>query len=382
MRQEEEFYKDAIKPIKEGEIIEGMVIKIDPEYILVDIGAKSEGIVPLNELGGKREDIKVGDTLSVFVLKRENRVVLSKKRADLEKSWSVVKQAFETGEVISARVQRVVKGGLLISLDSIFGFLPAAHLERGFVRDLKKYVGKLLKLKVLEVSRNQNKVILSQKVVLEEEDRRRKEALLDSLSEGEVRRGSVSGVTSFGVFVDLGGIEGLVRMHELSHNKVNHPKEVISKGAEVDVKVLKLNREEGKISLSIKQTLPNPWDSLDKKFSEGQIVRGKVVNITKRCVFVELEPGIDGLIPLRELGKEKIGSSRDVVKIGDEVSAKILEIAKESKRIFLSIRRIFDDEERNDISRYLDTQRKEKPTLGEIIKEKLANSGKLEVRKQ
>ncbi|MDI6703121.1 MAG: S1 RNA-binding domain-containing protein [bacterium] len=374
--REEEFYKDAVKPIREGEIIEGVVVKIDPECIFVDIGCKSEGIVPLNESGGKRKDIKVGDRISVFVLKTEDRVVLSKKRADLEKSWSMVERAFETGEIIEARVLKVVKGGLLISLGSIFGFLPAAHLEKGFVKDLKRYVNKLLRLKVLEVNRRQNRVILSQKVVLEEEDRKRKEALLDSLSEGEIRKGSVSGITSFGVFVDLGGIDGLVRKTELSYNKVNHPKEVISKGAEVDVKVLKFNRKEGKISLSIKQALPDPWDSVDKKFSLGQIVKGKVVNMTKACVFVELEPGIDGLIPLRELGKKGIGSPRDVVKIGDEVSAKILEIVKESKRIILSIRRIFDDEERNDISRYLNAQKRERLTLGEIIKEKLENSGK------
>lgn len=375
MKGEEDLYKDVVKPIREGEIIEGVAVKIDPECILVDIGSKFEGIVPLNELGGKKgEDIKVGDNISVFVLKIEDRVVLSKKRADLEKSWSTIERAFETGEVISGRVQKVVKGGLLISLGSIFGFLPAVHLERGFVKNLKKYVDKLLKLKVLEVNRKQNRVILSQKVVLEEENRKRKKALLESLTEGEIRRGSVSGITSFGVFVDLGGIEGLVRKPEVSYNKVNHPKEVISKGAEVNVKVLKFDREKGKISLSIKQALPDPWDSLDKKFSVGQIVKGKVVSMTKACVFVELEPGIDGLIPLRELGKERPGLSRDVVKIGDEVRAKILEIAKESKRIILSIRRVFADEERNDIDRYLSAQKREKLTLGEIIKEKLEDS--------
>lgn len=329
--------------IRQGDIIKGTVVSVDENGALVDVGLKSEGFIPAGEIsrrGVPEQEVKAGDEISVYVLSvdsGEGGLRLSKRRADEELAWQRLENARVEGKTIEAPVIQEVKGGLVVDV-GVRGFVPASQVERGYVSDLKKYVGKTLRMKVLELDRRKNRVILSQRVVLEEEHERLKQETWATIAEGQVRHGVVKGVTDFGVFVDLGGVDGLLHISELAWGRVRHPSEVVKEGDEIDVMVLRVDKEKGKISLGRKQVLPDPWDQAESKYPAGSVVTGTVTRIAPFGAFVELEPGVEGLVHISELSFERVTRPEDVVKVGDTVRARVLRVRPAERRIALSIK--------------------------------------------
>lgn len=338
----EEMLKE-LPEVRQGDIIKGTVVSVDENGAMVDVGLKSEGFIPAGEIsrrGAPDQEIKPGDEVSVYVLSvdsGEGGLRLSKRRADEELAWQRLENARVEGKTIEAPVIQEVKGGLVVDV-GVRGFVPASQVERGYVSDLRKYVGKTLRMKVLELDRRKNRVILSQRVVLEEEHERLKEETWATIAEGQIRHGVVKGITDFGVFVDLGGVDGLLHISELAWGRVHHPSEVVKEGDEIDVMVLRVDKEKGKISLGRKQVLPDPWDTVESKYPAGSVVSGTVTRIAPFGAFVELEPGVEGLVHISELSYERVTRPEDVVKVGETVRAKVLRVRPAERRIALSIR--------------------------------------------
>jgi 4-hydroxy-3-methylbut-2-enyl diphosphate reductase len=372
-----DLYDKTFRIIKKGDILKGTVVEIREEGVFVDIGYKSEGVIPPEELSYKpfttpEDVVDVGDEIDVFVLKiDEEGVTLSKKRADLEQNWRRILEAYKSGTPIKGTVVERVKGGLIVDV-GFRGFVPATHVDIEPPGVLDRYIGELFELKILEIDRAQRKVVLSRKLALEEEQRRRKEQTLRELFEGEIRDGKVVRITRFGAFIDLGGVDGLVHLSELSWDRVKHPREVVKVGDDVKVMVLKVDRENERISLSIKQAIPDPWLDAEEKFRVGDVVKGKVTKIAKSYVFVHLQYGIEGLVPLRELSERKITHPSDILSINDEVKVVILGIDSSSRRILLSVKRVREVEEEKKVREYLNSQVTTKATLGEVFKDKLS----------
>lgn len=343
--QEGQIYDESMKTPNEGDILEGKVVSVDENGALVDIGYKSEGLVPPSELSRRnlkpQDVVKPGDTIHVMVLSvdknQEGVIKLSKRRADEVLAWDRLEQAKQDGTVIEAEAIQQVKGGLVVDV-GVRGFVPASQVERGYVQDLSKYVGTKLRLKVLEVDRSRNRVVLSQRVVLEEERERKRQQTWESLEEGQIRHGVVKGITDFGVFVDIGGVDGLLHISELSWGRVNHPSEVVKEGQELDVKVLRVDREKGRISLGLKQILPDPWTTVSTKYPEGSVVEGRVTRLAPFGAFVELEPGVEGLVHISEMADRRVSKPEDVVSPGQPVRVKVLRVRPEEKRISLSLK--------------------------------------------
>ncbi|WP_018085168.1 bifunctional 4-hydroxy-3-methylbut-2-enyl diphosphate reductase/30S ribosomal protein S1 [Desulfurispora thermophila] len=356
----EENMKEAmdVKTVHYGEIIPGTVVQIRHDEVLVDIGAKSEGFIPLKELScyevnSPQDVVSVGDVIDVFVMRSEDsegRVMLSKQRADAEKAWAKLQENLQTGETVTGIVREVVKGGLLVDI-GVRAFLPASLVERGYVEDLSKYLGMEIQARVIEVNKARKKVVLSRKAVLEEEYARKRQELLDSLQEGAVVRGTVRRLTSFGAFVDLGGVDGLLHVSEMAWYRVGHPSEVVNVGDEIEVKVLKVDRENEKISLGLKQVLPNPWDNVAEKYPPGSIVKAKVMRLASFGAFVQLEPGVEGLVHISHLSTRHVEKPEDVVQEGEEVNVKVLDVNPEEKRIRLSIREVVREQEKRQPAR-------------------------------
>ncbi|MGE5589987.1 MAG: 30S ribosomal protein S1 [Bacillota bacterium] len=338
-------FAKALTVPKPGDVVTGKVVQVSPDSVMVDVGYKSEGIIPLNELSHRPmqsadQVVSVGDEIKVYVVSvdgHEGGLKLSKRKADEQAAWGRVQESFEKGEVLEAEVVEVVKGGLVVDI-GLRGFMPASQVERGYVADLGKYLGQKVRARIIEMDRHKNRVILSRKSVLEEERKAARERLWAELEEGQVREGTVKSLTDFGAFVDLGGVDGLVHVSELSYGRVKHPSEVLSEGQQVKVKVLRLDREKGKVSLGYKQTLPDPWQVAVEKYAEGSTVTGKVVRLTTFGAFVELEPGIDGLIHISQLADQHVNNPNEVVNPGQEVRVKVLSVKPEEKRISLSLR--------------------------------------------
>lgn len=335
----------ALTVPKQGDVVRGRVVHVGADSVLVDVGYKSEGVVPLNELSHRPvaaadQVVKVGDEINVYVLAvdgQEGTLRLSRRRAEEGAAWARVKAASDSGEALEAEVVEVVKGGLVLDI-GLRGFMPAGQVERGYVADLGKYLGQTLRARVIEVDKQKNRVILSRKVLLEEERQRNRERIWTELEEGQVRSGTVKSLTDFGVFVDLGGVDGLIHISELSYGRVKHPSEVLAVGDQINVKVLRLDREKGKVSLGYKQTLSDPWEVATQKYAEGSVVTGRVVRLTTFGAFVELEPGIDGLIHISQLADRRVIKPDEVVNPGQEVRVKILSVRPEERRISLSLR--------------------------------------------
>ncbi|MHB0884938.1 MAG: bifunctional 4-hydroxy-3-methylbut-2-enyl diphosphate reductase/30S ribosomal protein S1 [Bacillota bacterium] len=337
--------EEALKTLRNGEVVRGRVVSVTDEGIAVDVGYKSEGMIPLSELGLKENQtpdqvIKVGDEINVVVKNVEGpdgNVILSKRRADEEDAWKHLQAVQESGEAIEVPVVAEVKGGLIVDA-GVRGFIPASHVSRGFVKDLKPFVGQRLKVRVIELDRPRNQVILSRKLILEEEQRRLREETWQNIVEGEIRTGTVKRLADFGAFVDLGGVDGLLHVSELSYGRVKHPSEVVKEGQEIEVKVRKVDRENERISLGYKETLPDPWKEVAGRYPEGAIVQGKVVRLAPFGAFVELEPGIDGLVHISQLADRRVAKPEDVVTPGQEVKVKVLGVNPEAHRISLSLR--------------------------------------------
>lgn len=335
----------ALKVLKEGEIVTGKVVRVETDSVMVDVGYKSEGIIPLNEMSHRRTDsveslVKVGDEIRVMVLgidSHEGGLRLSKRRADEVGAWEKAKRWQEAGEIVEATVTEAVKGGLVVDL-GLRAFLPASQVERGYVNDLSKYVGKTIRVKIIEMERQKNRVILSRRQVLDEDRERAKSDFWTGVEEGQVRQGVVKSLTDFGAFIDLGGVDGLLHVSEMSYGRIKHPNQVIKEGEPITVKVLRLDREKGKVSLGLKQVMPDPWENAAQKYQEGSLIEGTVARLATFGAFVELEPGVDGLIHISQLADFRVAKPDDVVKVGQKVQVRVTQVKPEERRISLSLR--------------------------------------------
>lgn len=345
MADAEKDFAQALTVPRHGDILKGKVVQINSDSVMVDVGYKSEGVIPLNELSHRPiasadQIVKVGDEISVYVLGvdgQEGSLRLSKRRADEGEAWNRVKETFENQEVIEAEVVEAVKGGLVLDI-GLRGFMPASQVDRGYVADLGHYLSQKLQAKIIELDRHKNRVILSRKAVIEEERQKARETIWAELEEGQVRSGTVKSLTDFGAFVDLGGVDGLIHISELSWGRVKHPSEILQVGNKIEVKILRLDREKGKVSLGYKQAQSDPWSRAIEKYQEGSVVSGKVVRLTAFGAFVELEPGIDGLIHISQLADRRIAKPDEVVNPGQEVNVRVLSIKPDEKRISLSLK--------------------------------------------
>ncbi len=335
-----------------GDTVDGTIMRVDKDEILVDIGAKAEGVVPTREMQSltpeERAALRPGDTLLVFVVQsedKEGRAILSVDKARQEKSWRRLQQSFENNEVIEAKVINYNKGGLLVNLDGVRGFVPSSQVS-GISRgpetqkqsDMAKMVGSSMPLKVIEINRNRNRLILSERQAVQEVREGRKDELLTTLKEGDVRTGVVTSIADFGAFVDIGGADGLVHLSELSWSRVKHPSEVLKPGDKVRVCILSVDSDRKRIALSIKRTQSEPWSTVSERYHLGQIVEGTITQLASFGAFARIEDGVAGLIHVSEMGDGRVQHPRDVVQEGQVVQARIIRIDPARKRMGLSMR--------------------------------------------
>jgi small subunit ribosomal protein S1 len=342
-------YEATLRTIEEGEVVTGHVVRIDKDEVLVDIGYKSEGVIPANELSIRKsvdpsDEVQLGEEVDAIVLTKEDqegRLIMSKKRARFEKAWRRIETAAESGEPVEGTVIEVVKGGLIIDL-GVRGFLPASLVDIRRVPNLDEYMGTKIETKVIELNRSRNNVVLSRRAVLEEERKEVRQQILDRLQPGLVVEGQISNIVDFGAFVDLDGIDGLIHISELSWSHVNHPSEILSIGDTVSVKVLDIDRERQRISLGLKQTQEDPWQRIVDTYTVGDELQGKVTKVVTFGAFVEILDGVEGLVHISELAAHHVESPREIVQPGDEIRVKILEIDSERRRLSLSAKRVED----------------------------------------
>ena len=348
-------FDQSLNQLLQDTVVNGTVMRIDREGVLVDVGAKSEGIIRLNELsrdagpGVNPESIvKVGEQIRVYVIEAENQdgiPVLSKKRADFEQAWERVQQSRETGETLRAMVTDRVKGGLVVDL-GIRGFVPASHVGTGSLKNnLDKYVGTEISLKVIEVDKDKRKVVLSNKMAAQEEREVRSAETKASLTPGQVRHGIVRRLTPYGAFIDLGGIDGLLHISEMSWTRINDPKEVLREGQELDVLILKMDLENNRVSLGLRQILPDPWAEIPNKYKEGDVITGAVSRLVPFGAFVQVEGGVEGIIPNNELARSRSGKGTTPPNVGEEVTVKIIQLLPEGRKMTLSLRALQPPEE-------------------------------------
>jgi small subunit ribosomal protein S1 len=345
-------YDAAFPEINEGEVVHGTVVRVDKDEVLVDIGYKSEGVIPVAELTIRRsvnpaDEVSVGEEIDALVLTKEDtegRLILSKKRARFELAWKRIEAAAESGEPVTGKVIEVVKGGLILDL-GVRGFLPASLVDIRRVQDLDEFMGRELRCKVIELNRSRNNVVLSRRAVLEDERKEMRQAILDRLSPGDVIEGQISNIVDFGAFVDLDGMDGLIHISELSWSHVNHPSEVLEIGQTVKVKVLDIDRERQRISLGLKQTQSDPWQQVLDSYTEGDVVEGRVAKVVTFGAFVEILPGVEGLVHISELARHHVENPREVVSQGQAVNVKILEIDGDRRRLSLSLKQVEDGDQ-------------------------------------
>ncbi|MCA9778784.1 MAG: 30S ribosomal protein S1 [Candidatus Eremiobacteraeota bacterium] len=338
-------YEESFRELKRGEFLTGRVIQVNDDGAMVDVGYKTEGFIPVNQLTHRkdvnpRELLEEGQDVKVVVLKvnhSEGQVLLSKRQADVEAAWFSILEAHQNGEVLESTCVEQVKGGLIVDI-GLRGFVPASHVDLRPVSDLSDYVGEVMRLKVLEVDQKRRKVVLSRKKALEDERDKLKEKTLNELAEGQIVSGEVARLTNFGAFVNLGGVDGLVHISEMSWKRIKHPSEIVRVGEQVDVRVLGVDRSKERISLSLKQARPDPWQDLEEKFGIGNVVPGKVTKLAKNYAFVEVMDGIEGLVPLSELSEFRVSKSSDVLTVGQEVKVRVIDLKPDQRRMTLSVR--------------------------------------------
>ncbi|MFB5763103.1 30S ribosomal protein S1 [Paenibacillus medicaginis] len=331
---------DQMVSLKKGDTVKGTIVKLEDNQAVVSIGYKYDGVIPLRELSFDGEEPQVGQEIEARVTSindNKEQLVLSKRAIDSENAWEKLQQHFDNQDVFEVTVTDVVKGGVVADV-GVRGFIPASMVERHFVEDFSDYKGRTLRVKVKELDRENNKVILSQKDVLESEFEANKQKLMSELQEGQEIVGTVQRLTQFGAFVDVGGVDGLVHVSEIAWNHVDKPSDVVSEGQQVKVKVLKVDPEKGKISLSMKAAQPGPWESAAGQFNNGDIVTGVVKRLVNFGAFVEIAPGVEGLVHISQISHKHIGTPQEVLEEGQEVKAKILEMNPAEKRVSLSIK--------------------------------------------
>ena len=339
-------YEDSLKTMEEGQILKGIVIEINPDHVTVDVGYKSEGHIPVQEFlrRNKKVDVKVGDRIDVFLEKMdsgEGLLLLSKEKADKVTVWRDVSRSCREGEVMEGEIVSKVKGGLSVDLGGINAFLPGSQIDLKPVRNLDALIGQRLKFKVIKFNRKRNNIVLSRRTLLEEERKQLREDTLKNIKEGDLVEGTVKNLTDYGAFVDLGGMDGLLHITDIAWGRIGHPSEKLSVGDRIKVKVLHFDQEKGKVSLGLKQALPDPWDSVPEGYPVGTRIKGKVVNTTDYGVFVELEEGVEGLVHVSELTwNKKLKHPSKVVHIGDTVEVMVLDCDPIKRRISLGMKQI------------------------------------------
>jgi len=340
-------YAATIVSFEEGDVVNGKVVRIDRDEVLLDIGYKSEGVIPASELSIRKnvdtsEEVELGEEIDALVVTKEDsegRLILSKKRARFEKAWRKIEAAAESGQPVEGNVIEVVKGGLILDL-GIRGFLPASLVDIRRVHNLDEFMSQTLECKVIELNRSRNNVVLSRRAVLEEERKEVRDQILDRLQPGEVVEGKISNIVDFGAFVDLEGIDGLIHISELSWSHVNHPSEVVAIGDTVKIKVLDIDRDRQRISLGLKQTQEDPWQRVVSTYRSGDVLEGTVTKVVSFGAFVEILDGVEGLVHISELADHHVENPSEVVELGASLNVKILEIDEERRRLSLSIKRV------------------------------------------
>ncbi|MGW7862181.1 30S ribosomal protein S1 [Staphylococcus xylosus] len=386
----EEFNESMINEIKEGDKVTGEVQEIEEKQVIIHVnGGKFNGIIPISQLSTHHIDnpsdaVKVGDEIGAYVTKveydEENETgayILSKRQLETEKSYEFLQEQLDNNQTIEAKVTEVVKGGLVVDVGQR-GFVPASLISTDFIEDFSGFEGQILKLKVEELDAANNRVILSRKAVEALENAEKKDELLESLNEGDVIEGKVARLTNFGAFVDIGGVDGLVHVSELSHEHVKSPEDVVAIGDSVKVKIKSVDKDSERISLSIKDTLPSPFEAIKGEINEGEVIEGTVVRLTNFGAFVEIQPGVQGLVHISEISHSHIGTPGEVLQPGEKVSVKILSVDPENERISLSIKATLPDEniiesDSETTQSYLNdnSEDEDNPTLGDVFGDKL-----------
>ncbi|MEN9710357.1 MAG: ribosomal protein [Actinomycetota bacterium] len=335
----------TLKNFDDGDLVEGIIVKVDRDEVLLDIGYKTEGVIPSRELSIKHDIdptqvVSVGDTVEALVLQKEDkegRLILSKKRAQYERAWGDIEKVKEADGVVKGTVIEVVKGGLILDI-GLRGFLPASLVEMRRVRDLAPYIGKEIEAKIIELDKNRNNVVLSRRAFLEHSQSESRSTFLHNLAKGQIRKGVVSSIVNFGAFVDLGGVDGLVHVSELSWKHIDHPNEVVEVGNEVTVEVLEVDMDRERVSLSLKSTQEDPWQHFARTHQLGQIVPGNVTKLVPFGAFVRVQDGIEGLVHISELAERHVEIPEQVVQVNDQVMVKVIDIDLERRRISLSLK--------------------------------------------
>ncbi len=363
-----------------GDLTKGTISKVEEKQAFVNVGYKMDGVLPISELSSlhveKVEDVlKEGEEHEFKVIKlSEEELVLSKRAVVAEKAWAIMAERLEAKETFEAEVADVVKGGLVVDV-GVRGFIPASLVERHYVEDFSDYRGKTVRLKVIEMDRERNKLILSQRAVLDDEVTEKKKQTLSSVSEGQVIEGTVQRLTDFGAFVDIGGVDGLVHISQMAHHHVETPSEIVNEGDKVQVKVLGVDPDNERISLSIKDTLPGPWELIEGKVKQGEIIEGTVKRLVSFGAFIEVAPGVEGLVHISQIANRHIGTPGEVLKEGETVSAKVLDVNISEKRISLSIRALEEEkQEKEDNEAKKEYQREDDHagfSLGDVIGDQL-----------
>lgn len=341
-----ELYERTLNDIKINEIVEGRIQAITKNYVFVDIGFKSEGAVPVEEFDNI-SDLKVGDGIEVFIEALEDsdgQLVLSRKKANFIRKWEEIVQYYKTGETIKGVCKRRIKGGIVIDLQGVEAFLPGSQIDVKPIRDFDSLIGKEFNFKIVKINRLRRNIVVSRRVILEENRAEQREQIVNNLKRGDVYKGTVKNITDFGVFIDLGGVDGLLHINDLSWGRINHPSEVVSLDDEIDVMVLDYNDAKDRISLGLKQLQEHPWEDIEEKYPIGSIVKGKIVSIADYGAFVELEKGVEGLIHISEMTWNRYNTHpAKIVNLGETVEVKVLSIEKDKKRISLGLKQLTPD---------------------------------------
>ncbi|MCG3083453.1 30S ribosomal protein S1 [Anoxybacillus sp. LAT_35] len=373
----EEMNQVDVRVYEVGDTVKGQVTKVEDKQVLVDVeGSKLVGIIPISELSSlhieKASDVlSIGDTVIAKVKKVEDEaLILSKKAADAEKAWEELERKLANGDTFDVVVKDIVKGGLVADV-GVRAFIPASLVEKDFVEDFTDYKGRTLTVKVVELDREKNRVVLSHRAVVEEEESSKKKAALQSLQVGQVLEGTVVRMANFGVFVNIGDIDGLVHISQLAHTRVDHPSDVVKEGDIVKVKVLAIDEESGRVSLSMKAALPAPWDGIEQKIKEGDVLEGTVKRLAPFGAFVEVFPGVEGLVHISHIATKHIGTPHEVLKEGDVVKVKVLAVNEQEKRLSLSIRELLEDDVQEDYREYTTSTETTGFQIGEVIGEQL-----------
>jgi len=375
----EDMNLEAANIYNEGDRVTGKVTKIEEKSVTVEIaGAPFDGVIPISELSSlhieKAEDaVAEGDEIELIITKvEEDNFVLSKRKVDAEDAWGSLEEKFNTKETIETEVKDVVKGGLVVDL-GVRGFIPASLVEDYFVETFEEYKGRVMTFKIVEMDKEKNRLILSHRAVIQEEKASQKGEVLDNLKEGEVLEGTVQRLATFGAFIDIGGIDGLVHISQLSHDHIEKVADVLKEGDKVNVKILSIDRDSERISLSIKDTLAGPWEGIEEKASKGSKFEGTVKRLVSYGAFVEVFPGVEGLVHISRISHQHIGTPHEVLKEGQKINVKVLEVNTDDKRLSLSIKDLIEKEDNNSYGNYEMPEEASGFSLSDVIGDQLKN---------